>query len=488
MTSDDSLTLSHKINVRFHQLFTPTMVMCVVGFFVLGYLLRERLMIGFLTAPELNSTIFLVIFSAIYIAFANNYQLYKTLRFLKFIEKIEDEGDERSEDLQVLGRKLLTDGAMLNIQNMVSALENLSVYGHLNFTDHDARLIKSKFGGRMRHDRNVVSYLSGILVMLGLIGTFWGLLGAIDDVGKAMGSVSESLQVDSGAGGADLGSFIGSISAPLQGMGIAFSSSLFGLSGSLFLGFLNFFAGHAQNNFVEEVSRWIDIRIPKLNPALQEKTKGQKVPKSDDLKAWLAGFVYLSSKTNQKMGQIMLALSKSTEAMLKSASQTEKIYDYQKDIFMSMERMSTRMGVVKDSLQYMTKGVEPNLRINASIRDTLVEINTHLTTARSSDNDIALQQIDRLSKLTNQMQEVNSTFQVLSQVQSSLVVEIEKLRERSQKDDNVSEFSNLVWQLNSILEEIRQSNVSAYMGLFEDQGPHGKGQPNGPGAGDVPAE
>ena len=488
MKQDDSLTISTKMNIRFLDLITPPMILCVLGYFMLGYLLRERLSTGFFTAPELNTTIFLVVFSAIFKAFSNNYRLYKTLRFLRFIEKIEDKGDARVEDVKVLGRKLIGDGAMLNMQNMFVALENLSVYGHLNFTDNDARLIKSKFGGRMRHDRNVVSYLAGILVMLGLIGTFWGLLGAIDSVGKAMADVSNSLSASSDDGAGDLGSFIGSISAPLQGMGVAFSSSLFGLSGSLFLGFLNFFAGHAQNNFVEEVSRWIDVRIPKLNPALKEKTMGQTVPKSDDLKSWLAGFVYLSSKTNQKMGQIMLALSKSTEAMLKSAYQTEKIYDYQKDIFMSTERMSTRMGVVKDSMQYLTKSIEPSMRINSAIRDTLVEIQAHLAKAHSSDNELALQQIDRLSKLTNQMQEVNSTFQVLSQVQSSLVVEIEKLREKSQKEDNVTEFSNLVWQLNSILEEIRQSNVSAYMGIFENSEPQGSGQTNGPGTGGVPAE
>lgn len=490
MKSDTSKYNSANINIGFFQLITPAMILCTAGFFGIAFALKDRLSEGFWEAPQLNSTIFLVIFWAIYKAFANNYDLFRTRRFLKSIEKIEETGEVSPEIIAKLSKGLQTDGALLNIQNTHSALENLSVYGHLNFTDNDARLIKSKFGSRMRHERNVVSYLSGILVMMGLIGTFWGLLDAINDVGEAMAEVAHSIDgpADGSGGGDNLGSFIGKIAEPLEGMGIAFSASLFGLAGSLFVGFLNFFAGHAQNNFVEEVSRWIDLRIPKLNPALQEKTKGQKVPKSDDLKAWLAGFVYLSSKTNQKMGQIMLALSKSTEAMLKSSYQTEKIYDYQKDIFMSMERMSTRMGVVKDSLQYMTKSVEPTMRIQSSMRDALVEINTHLTTARSSDNDIALQQIDRLNKLTNQMQEVNSTFQVLSQVQSSLVVEIEKLREKSQKEDNVTEFSNLVWQLNSILEEIRQSNVSAYMGLFDDKGPNGQGHSNGPGTGDVPAE
>ena len=468
MNASTPVNLSIKIQKRFYHFFTPSMITIVIGLFVISYLLRERLTEGFFTAPELNFVIFLVVFSAIFKAFSNNYKLYKTMVFLRRVEKVEEMDEPAREDIILLGKKLDTEGALLNIQNMVTCLENLSVYGHLNFNDNDARLIKSKFGARMRHDRNVVNYLAGILVMLGLIGTFWGLLGTINAVGDAMGAVSESFQKTSGdEGGANIGSFIGSISAPLQGMGVAFSSSLFGLSGSLFLGFLNFFAGQAQNHAIEEVSRWIDYRIPKLSPTLKEKAAGQTVPRSDDLKAWLAGFVYLSNKTNQQMGQIMLALSKSTEAMLQSAYQTEKIYDYQKDIFMSMERMSTRMGMVKESMQYMAKNVDPNLRYQASIRDQLVEVKDYLSKSQNNSDEMSLKQLEKLGKLTNQMQEVNSTFQILSEVQSNLVIEIEKLREKSQKEDNVAEFSNLVWQLSTILEEIKQSNVSAYMSIFD---------------------
>ncbi len=481
MNASTPVNLSIKIQKRFYHFFTPSMITIVIGLFVISYLLRERLTEGFNTAPELNFVIFLVVFCAIFKAFSNNYKLYKTMTYLRRIEKVEEKEEPEPEDIVLLSKKLDTEGALLNIHNMVICLENLSVYGHLNFNDNDARLIKSKFGARMRHDRNVVNYLAGILVMLGLIGTFWGLLGTINAVGDAMGAVSESFDKSNGNGDANIGSFIGSISAPLQGMGVAFSSSLFGLSGSLFLGFLNFFAGQAQNHAIEEVSRWIDNRIPKLSPALKEKAAGQTVPRSDDLKAWLAGFVYLSNKTNQQMGQIMLALSKSTEAMLQSAYQTEKIYDYQKDIFMSMERMSTRMGMVKESMQYMAKNVDPNLRYQASIRDQLVEVKEYLSKSQNNSDEMSLKQLEKLGKLTNQMQEVNSTFQILSEVQSNLVIEIEKLREKSQKEDNVAEFSNLVWQLSTILEEIKQSNVSAYMSIFDEP----KNTPDSTGADDT---
>ncbi len=464
------------------------MVLCTGGFFIVAFTLRERLNEGFWTAPQLNATIFFIIFWAIYKAFANNYELYRTLRFLKKIERAEESSDTDRDTIETLKKSLNTDGAMLNIQNMHSALDNLSLYGHMNFTDNDARLIKSKFGSRMRHERNVVSYLSGILVMMGLIGTFWGLLDAINDVGAAMSEVSHSFDAPGQSGGGDnLGSFIQKIAEPLEGMGIAFSASLFGLAGSLFLGFLNFFGGHAQNNFVEEVSRWIDLRIPKLNPHLQEKSKTQNVPKSDDLKAWLAGFVYLSTKSNQKMGQILIALSKSSEAMQKSIAHTEKLHDYQKDIFMATERMGARMGAVKDSLQYISQSIEPSLRLNSSIRDSLVDINSHLAGAKASGDELAFQQIDRLSKLTQQMQEVNTTFQVLSQVQSSLVTEVQKLRETSQKGDTSASLSNLVWEVNCILEEIRQGHAGTYTSVFPDYDTNGTKKPREPGPDGSPA-
>ncbi|MBK6896538.1 MAG: hypothetical protein IPH06_08120 [Alphaproteobacteria bacterium] len=482
MKSDTSGSSSANVNLSLFQLITPSMVLCTTGFFVVSYMLRERLNEGFWTAPQLNATIFFIIFWAIYKAFANNYDLYRTLRFLKKVEKAEESSDTDRDSIESLKKSLNSDGAMLNIQNMHGALDNLSVYGHMNFTDNDARLIKSKFGSRMRHERNVVSYLSGILVMMGLIGTFWGLLDAIDDVGEAMSEVSHSFDAPSQSGGGDnLGAFIQKIAAPLEGMGVAFSASLFGLAGSLFLGFLNFFGGHAQNNFVEEVSRWIDLRIPKLNPHLQDKTKGQNVPKSDDLKAWLAGFVYLSTKSNQKMGQIALALSRSNDAMQKSIAQTEKIHDYQKDIFMATERMGARMGAVKDSLQYISQSIDPSLRLNSSIRDSLFEISGHLSHAKATGEDLAFQQINRLSQLTQQMHDVNTTFQVLSQVQANLVSEVQKLRETGQKGDNTAALSNLVWEMNSILEEIRQGNTGTYMSIFPDQETNGSKKRREPG-------
>jgi hypothetical protein len=91
------------------------------------------------------------------------------------------------------------------------------------------------------------------LIFLGLLGTFWGLLGTI----SAVSSVISGLRV----GGGDFTSVFETLKAglqgPLGGMGTAFSSSIFGLGGSLVLGFLDIQAGHAQNRFFNELEEWL---------------------------------------------------------------------------------------------------------------------------------------------------------------------------------------------------------------------------------------
>jgi hypothetical protein len=115
------------------------------------------------------------------------------------------------------------------------------------------RSILDSIATRLDDTRDTTRYLTGLLVFLGLLGTFWGLLGTI-------GSINSVIQgLDAGAGGtADiLNTLKQGLSAPLQGMGTAFSSSLFGLSGSLILGFLDLQAGRAQNRFYNELENWL---------------------------------------------------------------------------------------------------------------------------------------------------------------------------------------------------------------------------------------
>ncbi len=112
---------------------------------------------------------------------------------------------------------------------------------------------------RLDEARDISRYLTGLLVFLGLLGTFWGLIETVGSVG----SIINGLQV-----GGDAGSVFDALkqglAAPLGGMGISFSSSLFGLAGSLILGFLDLQTSQAQNRFYTNVEDWLATTVQDL--------------------------------------------------------------------------------------------------------------------------------------------------------------------------------------------------------------------------------
>jgi hypothetical protein len=147
------------------------------------------------------------------------------------------------------------------------------------------RSIMDSIGGRLDEARDTGRYLVGLLVFLGLLGTFWGLLGTIGSVGQ----VINDLSIGRGDLVAVFDELKAGLAAPMSGMGTAFSSSLFGLAGSLILGFLDLQATQAQNSFYNDVEEWFsgltrlsgggetllsggDVNIPAYVQALLEQT------------------------------------------------------------------------------------------------------------------------------------------------------------------------------------------------------------------------
>src|SRR3546814_3487462 len=101
--------------------------------------------------------------------------------------------------------------------------------------------------------RDITRYRAGLLIFLGLLGTFWGLLRTIG----AIGSVISGLSIEGGDLGQMFGDLKSGLQSPLAGMGTAFSSSMLGLAGSLVLGFLDLQLGQAQNRFYNALEEWL---------------------------------------------------------------------------------------------------------------------------------------------------------------------------------------------------------------------------------------
>lgn len=105
---------------------------------------------------------------------------------------------------------------------------------------------------RLDEAREITRYLTGLLIFLGLLGTFWGLLVTITSVQQTIDGLSVTEDTAT-----LFGDLVDGLQAPLSGMGTAFSSSLFGLAGALVLGFLDLQTGQAQNRFYNELEEWL---------------------------------------------------------------------------------------------------------------------------------------------------------------------------------------------------------------------------------------
>jgi hypothetical protein len=128
--------------------------------------------------------------------------------------------------------------------------------GRMAMSSQLMRGILDSIATRLDEARDISRYMTGLLVFLGLLGTFWGLIETVSSVG----GVIQGLKA-----GGDAASMFDSLreglAAPLSGMGISFSSSLFGLAGSLVLGFLDLQSSQAQNRFYTELEDWLSTTV-----------------------------------------------------------------------------------------------------------------------------------------------------------------------------------------------------------------------------------
>lgn len=133
------------------------------------------------------------------------------------------------------------------------------------------RSVLDGIGARLAESREITRYLIGLLIFLGLLGTFWGLLRTIG----AVGGVISGLSIESGDLARVFADLQTGLEAPLGGMATAFSSSLFGLGGSLVLGFLELQSSQAQNRFYNELEDWLSGAVRLGEAGVGEGTPGE---------------------------------------------------------------------------------------------------------------------------------------------------------------------------------------------------------------------
>jgi hypothetical protein len=128
--------------------------------------------------------------------------------------------------------------------------------GRMAISSQMLRGILDSIATRLDEARDISRYMTGLLVFLGLLGTFWGLIETVSSVGNVIQGLKTG-----GDAGTMFDSLREGLAAPLGGMGISFSSSLFGLAGSLVLGFLDLQSSQAQNRFYTELEDWLSTTV-----------------------------------------------------------------------------------------------------------------------------------------------------------------------------------------------------------------------------------
>jgi len=432
---------------------TPAMLI-IWGLLIFAIIVTGETMYEYFSTNVLLNGVIIstTVFSLIMVTMLN-VRLMNTSRFLLLVDYVMKKDIVTEDDMKALRYSLATDGALLDIKNMEKSIENIADFHHPNFTDKDAMLIKSKFGYRIRNERGVTGFIAGILIMMGLLGTFLGLLTTIDAVGSVLGNMS-NLGGDSGAEG--MNEFISSLASPLQGMGLAFSSSLFGLCGSLLLGVYSTVAAGAHNRFIEDVSRWIDDRIPKINPKVAKAAKSEHMPPSDDLKSWLSGFVYLATKTHKRLGQLFMTMARSNEQSSIVAKNTEVLCSHTVEMHDTMKGMSELLVAMEEQSSDVKNAMDESLM-------PILESMRGMNESTSRTNQMIAAQTEASQALLKGFDRQDTHFAQLiesGQQQISAIADV--------KDTVHTTFAPAILSLQSIQEDM--SGLKAHLGESSDVG------------------
>ena len=302
----------------------------VLGIFsiICGFL-YEQIYTSFMGNPILNGTIIATALLGVIYIFRQVLLLVPEVKWLSEVQRTRTLTKKKTKPVL-----LATVNVMLADQTNERQLSALSL-----------RSVLDGVAARLDEGREISRYMIGLLIFLGLLGTFWGLLQTIGAVGNVVDGLSTSnpnldkmmQQLRSG------------LDAPLSGMATAFSSSLFGLTGSLILGFLDLQLGQAMGRFFNEVEDWLSS-FARYNDI--QGSENQPVIDSS----------LMSEGLNEEGARALLQLARAMERSEKSREATEN----------QLEKLNRNLGLISEQITD-----------DKRIRDQLILLNSRLETLGS---------------------------------------------------------------------------------------------------------
>ncbi|MFZ5836565.1 MAG: flagellar motor protein MotA [Pseudomonadota bacterium] len=235
------------------------------------------------------------------------------------------------------------------------------------------RAVLDSIFSRLDEARDISRYLVGLLIFLGLLGTFWGLINTLSSIGATI----QGLSVQGGDITIVFDQLKAGLQAPLTGMGTAFSSSLFGLAGSLILGFLDLNAGQAQNQFYNELEEWLS--------SLTRVSSGSDLAEGETaMPVYVTALLEQTADTVERLQAIVArgeeSRAASNQALLSLSGQLASLTDHlqgDQDVSRRMLDGQREMRTLLEQLVQQREGAEPGL--DPASRQHLRNIDVHLS-------------------------------------------------------------------------------------------------------------
>ena len=309
------------------QVFLLSMMvfLAITGF--IAAILYRQISAAFVTNPGLNGLILGVLIVGILLAMVQVLRLFREVKWVNSFRA----GSETTQPILLSPMKAL-----------------LSRSSNVALTTSSMRSMLDSIATRLDESRDITRYLTGLLVFLGLLGTFWGLLATIGSIGDTI----QALDPGSGDANAVLDALKSGLAAPLAGMGTAFSSSLFGLAGSLVVGFLDLQAGRAQTRFYTELENWLSS-VTDLSSDVQVVETG-KNSSSDEFRSLTERLrtIQEAGGSSQRVATSMASLADGISGLVKNMrSEQQMMRDWVEAQSEEQKALRTTLDRIADALR-----------------------------------------------------------------------------------------------------------------------------------------
>ncbi|MEM7071011.1 MAG: hypothetical protein AAF403_04550 [Pseudomonadota bacterium] len=311
-------------------------------------LLIDDLVVFFQTNLIINTIILVVFMAGLFHAFRITISLIYEVRWMQKMRTRLENPENLDLDNATIGQTKLCMplAGMLNQQ--------LEEQGRIKLPVNVMRTFVDGVYSRGEEMREIGRYMVGLLVFLGLLGTFWGLL----DTLKAVGTLIGDLDVNGEDLSATFKNLQYGMQKPIDGMAVAFGTSLFGLSGSLILGFFQIHAGQALNRFVNQLEEWLS-NISHIGPVGSAQSLVQD-------SFYLESLLEQISQHIHKLNEIILSQNHTQPSSMSQVERLDQLIELQNEHKVYQEHISFSLKEILNTAR-MTLRPENEISLRRSL-------------------------------------------------------------------------------------------------------------------------